>query len=66
MKIERLTELEMFRMAVQMAGATLSHETRIGAVTNPEDILFDRIIESHTAIQRAAGKLLGADRSTPH
>lgn len=66
MKPEQLTELEMFRMAVQLTEAALANVPNALSVINREDVIHERIIECHSAIQRAARDLLRNDQDRAH
>ena len=66
MKTEQLTELEVFRMAVRLAEAALNNTPNALAVVNREDVLVDRIMECHSAIQSAAQQVLGNGQAGSH
>lgn len=58
MKLDELTEFEIFRMAVSMAGETLSTDQSMATTLNPGDIMTDRIMACHSAILAAAREVL--------
>ena len=66
MKPDELTELEMFRLATSMAGASLAGDERLAQVGNPEDVMTDRIMDCHSAIQAAAPEILGRPDGRAH
>lgn len=63
---DQLTELEVFRMAVRLTEAALSSVPNALNVANREDLIRDRIIECHSAIQSAAEELLGRPEQPAH
>lgn len=59
MRIDELTEIEIFRMAVSMAATTLIDDKRLTVIANPDDLIADHIRICHSAVQLSAQDLLG-------
>lgn len=66
MEFDELTEIEVFRMAVRLAEASLNNVPNALTVVNPEDVIHDRIIQCHSAISRAADDLLNPPKAGSH
>lgn len=65
-KTEEFTELELFRMALRMTEISISNTANTMTVMNREDLIFDRIMECHSAIRRAADECLGKGQQAEH
>ena len=59
MKSDQLTELELFRLAVATAGASLAGDQRLLSGASPVDVMIDRIRDCHSAIQASLDELAG-------
>mgnify|MGYP003111726093 CR=1 FL=1 len=66
MKTDHLSELEMFRMAVKLAQASLTADPHMITVMNKGDLIKDRIMECHEAVKSSALEILGKDSETSH
>lgn len=66
MKIEAMTELEVFKLAATMAATTLAGDERMTSVVNPDDIMIDRIKSCHSALQASLQELLGKGSRSEH